>query len=178
MTTTRPPAFGMFPSRLHRPPAWTIASSGAISRITKGKSTSTPASMSCVETTKHGPPAFKPARIKSSFSRRCCGHMPVERWNTPAAPPATSSSYTVRAAFLVFTTHRAERSPRIRFATSSQLSFGSPGFGHSTDTRLSIANRFTSVGMISVAASFSSPFRFAWSICSGRVIRKPQPFMI
>jgi hypothetical protein len=45
---------GSRPSRLHRPAACTIRSSGPTARITTGKSKSTPASTTCVATSRHG----------------------------------------------------------------------------------------------------------------------------
>ena len=67
------------PSRLQRPAVWMIESKPASSRQAVGKSTSTPASISEVETTRQGSPLLSRSRISSSSRLRSAGQSRVVR---------------------------------------------------------------------------------------------------
>ena len=67
------------PSRLHRPAACKIESRPASSRYTAGKSISTPASMSDVDTTRHGKPSVSLWRMAMIVAWRWAGYISVDK---------------------------------------------------------------------------------------------------
>ena len=90
------------PSRLQRPAVCRIESSPASSRQTWGKSTSTPASIKEVETTRQGIPCAKRSRISASKRFRSDGHSRVVRQYLPSS---FNSAYSFCAVDRRFTTH-------------------------------------------------------------------------
>src|SRR5579884_3673972 len=134
------------PSRLQRPAACTTRSSGPNARSTSGKSRSTPASTTCVLTTRHGSPFFRRSRITSSTSRRCAPQRSVERCRTSASPSSPSACNSASASGLVLTTASPCRLARSSSATRGQ-SHGS--VGHSYSTRRSARKRRGGSGAIS-----------------------------
>ena len=87
------------PSRLQRPAACKMESSPQISRYTVGKSTSTPASIRLVATTRQGCPACRRVRICRKSCLRWAGHCRVVRQKRPSAGSAANSSCAVLRRF-------------------------------------------------------------------------------
>ncbi len=114
---------GSLPSRLQRPAACTMRSSGPMARKTSGKSTSTPASMTCVEIRRHVSPDFSRWRTSSSVARLCAPHILVERWNTAGSPGRSRALSSFIASVRVFTIVNTWCRLRILSATSCQLHF-------------------------------------------------------
>ena len=108
-----------FRSRLHRPAACKMESNPATSRNTAGKSTSTPASMREVETTRQGSPLFSRPRTTSNTARRWVGVMRVDRWKVSSWSP--SRSYSRLALLRVLTMQSTWGSWVSASATASQL---------------------------------------------------------
>ena len=139
------------PSRLHRPAAWMIDSSGASSRIRNGKSTSTPASISCVLTRKQGEPPLRRSPNVASFSRRCSGHIAVDRWKMRRS---TGPSVLRRSHVLLSSCSRHKvRTIRSACARRHQTrSAAVVGFGPAQADPAELPERLRSSGMISRAS--------------------------
>ena len=158
-TNTRPKPASR-PSRLQRPAACAMESSPAKARYTTGKSISTPASTSCVLTTRSGSLscpsrlALRRALICSITALRCAPHISADRCSAPGGNRRCSS----RAALRVLTMASAQSSSANCAAMSTQGVGVVQSAGSSTFTRLSTLNSASGSSMIS--RTFARPCRF------------------
>ena len=150
-----------------------MESNPASSRNTAGKSTSTPASISDVDTTRQGRPSFNRARISVNTDFRWAGYMRVDRWK---APSGFSRPYIFCALFRLLTIHRACFCSLIRSAMASQDSFPSRmnvtrwnvsrwniSWGHSSTQGHSGRNSWnilSSAGCVAVQSTAEVPYHF------------------
>ena len=117
---------------------------------------STPASTSCVLTTRTLSPPASFALMAAIVRERCSPHIDAERWTVPSG----MKPYRSRQSLRVLTTHSTCGKVRSASATSAQVIRAAPSAGSSISVRLSRAARSSDGGMISRTPS--SPGRFGW----------------